>query len=324
MEAIVLFARADGILNVKHTAPETLDGTGYSAKFQPEAGHASFQFHLQPDLHRNSMTSSCGQTQFTSSNARAALFIAHPGHELIVHGWLELVRPFVFVLTDGSGRTNQSRLKSTTEILNQTGAKLGSIYGRLTDNAAYSAILDREFDLFIRLAKELAEAFIAERIDYVAGDAAEGYSPTHDVCRLIIKAAVKIAYQRTGQRVANFEFPLVRPPDADRAPLHPDDIWLQLDDEAFARKLASAKGYAALTSEVLAALSRESADAYRIECLHRVDASCDTRGWNGERPFYEDHGEKQVAAGYYQRVLRYHQHIEPLAAALSCYAEKNA
>ena len=208
------------------------------------------------------MTSSGGQTQFTSSNARAALFIAHPGHELMVHGWLELMRPLVFVLTDGSGRTNQSRLESTTEIVNQTGAKLGCIYGRLTDRAAYSTILDREFDVFIRLAKELAEAFVAERIDYVAGDAAEGYSPTHDICRLIINAAVKIAYQRTGQAVANFEFALVRPPDADLAALHPDDIWLQLDEEAFARKLDSAKGYAALTSEVSVALGREPANAY--------------------------------------------------------------
>ena len=298
-----------------------------AAKFQREAGPAIFsvsQFHLQPDLQCNSMTSSCGQTQFTSSKARAALFIAHPGHELIVHGWLELVRPFVFVLTDGSGRTNQSRLKSTTEILNQTGAKLGCIYGRLTDRAAYAAILDREFDLFIRLAKELAEAFIAERIDYVAGDAAEGYSPTHDICRLIIDAAVRITNQRTGRSVANFAFPLVSPPDADLAALHPDDIWLQLDEEAFARKVASANGYAALRTEVSAALSKESVDAYRIECLHRVDGSCDPRGLDGERPFYEDYGEKQVAAGYYQRVLRYHEHLEPLAAALSCYAEKNA
>src|SRR2546429_9031484 len=122
------------------------------------------------------------------------LFIVHPCHELLVHGWVELAKPLVFVLTDGSGRTNQSRLKSTTEILNQTGAKLGCIYGRLTDRAAYSAILDRKFDVFIRLAKELAEAFIAQCIDYVAGDAAEGFSPTHDVCRLIINAAVKIAY----------------------------------------------------------------------------------------------------------------------------------
>ena len=140
---------------------------------------------------------------------------------------------------------------------------------------------------------------------------------------MIINAAVKIAYQRTGQAVANFEFALVRPPKGDLAALHHDDIWLQLDEEALARKLASANGYAALTSEVLAALGRESADAYRIECLHRVDGSYDTC-WNRERPFYEDYGEKQVAAGYYQRVLRYHEHIEPLAAALSCYAEKHA
>ena len=171
-----------------------------------------------------------------SSKVRAALFIAHPGHELLVHGWVELAKPLVFVLTDGSGRTNQSRLKSTTEILNQTGAKLGCIYGRLTDRAAYAAILDREFDLFIRLAKDLAEAFVAERIDYVAGDAAEGCSPTHDICRLIINAEVKIAYQRTGQAVANFEFALVRPPDADLAALHPDDIWLQLDESGYAEK----------------------------------------------------------------------------------------
>src|SRR5438874_3141732 len=93
-----------------------------------------------------------------------------------------------------------------------------------------------EFDVFIRLAKDLAEAFVAERIDYVAGDAAEGCSPTHDICRLIINAEVKIAYQRTGQAVANFEFALVRPPDADLAALHPDDIWLQLDESGYAEK----------------------------------------------------------------------------------------
>src|SRR5438874_11663728 len=71
------------------------------------------------------------------------LFIVHPCHELLVHGWVELAKPLVFVLTDGSGRTNQSRLKSTTEILNQTRVKRGRIYGRLTDRTAYAAILDR-------------------------------------------------------------------------------------------------------------------------------------------------------------------------------------
>ncbi len=292
-------------------------------KSQLETEPASSPFQPQPDVYRNSITSLYGQTEFaSSSNARAALVIAHPGHELLVHGWLELVRPCVFVLTDGSGRTNEPRLDTTTKILNEIGAKPGSIYGRLSDRAAYSAILNREFDLFIRLAKELADAFTAERIDYVAGDAAEGYSPTHDVCRLIINTAVRITNQSRGSGVANFEFPLVSPPIANLAALHREDIWLQLEEKAFARKMASAKGYTSLTSEVSAALSRASADAYRIECLHRVDGISDTRGWDGERPFYEDYGEKQVTAGYYQRVLRYHDHLEPLAEALSCYAEK--
>jgi hypothetical protein len=60
-------------------------------------------------------------------DARTALVIGHPGYELMVHGWLELTQPLVFVLTDGSGRSNQSRLASTTKILNRAGAKQGSI-----------------------------------------------------------------------------------------------------------------------------------------------------------------------------------------------------
>ena len=42
--------------------------------------------------------------RFTSEDACTALVIGHPGHELLVHGWLEVARPIVFVFTDGSGR----------------------------------------------------------------------------------------------------------------------------------------------------------------------------------------------------------------------------
>ena len=149
----------------------------------PRLGSPSVVFHMAKVCRRNVLIASgkmndpVGRPRFTIPDGRAALVIAHPGHELLVHGWLELARPVIFILTDGSGRTNQSRLESTTKVLNQTGAKPGSIYGRFTDRAAYAAILDREFDLFIRLASELAEALIAKRIDYVAGDAAEGYTP---------------------------------------------------------------------------------------------------------------------------------------------------
>ena len=260
--------------------------------------------------------------RFASADIRTALVVGHPGHELLVHGWLEITRPFVYVLTDGSGRSNQSRLASTTKVLNQTGAKCGSIYGRLTDAAGYAAILDHEFDRFVELVNELSGAFVAERIDYVAGDAFEGYNPMHDVCRLVINAAVAVARRARGHRVANFEFSLIGQPAACREPSHTNGIW-RLDDAAFARKITAAKRYAQLGGEVRAALERTSTDAYRVECLCPVDSSADNYHCD-DPPFYEQYGEKQVAAGYYHRVLRYNEHIAPLAEALRRYVERGS
>jgi hypothetical protein len=37
----------------------------------------------------------------------------------------------------------------------------------------------------------------------------------------------------------------------------------------------------------------------------------------GERPFYEIYGEKLVAAGTYQRAIRYRDHVLPIERALA-------
>ena len=251
----------------------------------------------------------------SAPDMRTALVIGHPGHELLVHGWLELTQPLVFVFTDGSGRSKQSRLASTTKILNQAGAKCGSIYGRLTDAAAYEAILNHEFNLFVGLARELCEALVVERIDYVAGDAFEGYNPMHDVCRLVVNAAVTEALRRSGHGVGNLEFSLIGKPTAGHEQRHADGICRRLDDGAFARKLAAAKGYAELAGEVNVALQQTSTDELRVECLRPVGPD-PGEYFPDQPPFYESYGEKQVAAGHYHRVLRYHEHIAPLAEAL--------
>ena len=253
-------------------------------------------------------------------HARAALVIGHPGHELMVHRWLEETQPLVFVFTDGSGRSNQSRLPSTTNIIKQAGARSGSIYGRLTDAESYSAILNHEFDLFTRLARELGEALVTERIDYVVGDAFEGYNPMHDVARLIINAAVTLVSRVTKHTVGNLEFSLLTPPLLSHEPSHADGICRVLDDAAFAKKMAAARRYIELAGEVEAAVERTSVAGLRIECLRPV-GSASTREAFNEPPFYERYGEKQVSAGHYQKVLRYREHVLPLAEALSRYAE---
>ena len=257
-------------------------------------------------------------------HTRAALVVAHPGHELMVYGWLETARPRVFVLTDGSGRSNQSRLGSTSRIISQVGAPPGVIYGRLTDQMAYSAILNHEFELFIGFARELSEAFVAEQTDFVAGDAIEGYNPMHDVCRLIINAAVNVANRARTRQIANFAFSLVSQSDA-RPELPPlNGICLQLDDGALARKMSAAQGYAELAGEVAGALERTPSNAFRIERLTPVEADAAASRCDEEPPFYEQYGERQVAAGHYQHVLRYAEHIAPLAEALNRFVAGSA
>src|SRR5437588_11931419 len=90
-----------------------------------------------------------------SRSVRAAVVVAHPGHELRVFGWIEQARPIACVLTDGSGRTGSSRLSFTTSLLESTGATLGPVCGQLTDADLYSALLDHRHEAFIEMTDRI-------------------------------------------------------------------------------------------------------------------------------------------------------------------------
>ncbi|MDQ1522700.1 MAG: hypothetical protein QOE47_624 [Pyrinomonadaceae bacterium] len=278
----------------------------------------------------------------------AALIVAHPGHEIRLHGWLELVRPQVFVLTDGSGRASRSRLDATTAYLSEYGVKRGGIYGRFTDREVYLALLARDFPIFLRLADELADSFLRDGIGHVSGDATEGYNSTHDVCRLLIDAAVEMASKAGGRAIRNFDFPIVNRPDYCVAGAALPVLRLELDGHQFQRKVSSArKYYPELASEVentyaggAAAtagalddyLARDEAerreharaglDMFRIECLRPVVADEESAAVSSRPPFYETHAERLVAAGHYEQVIRYREHLLPLSAALREHVER--
>lgn len=246
---------------------------------------------------------------------RATLVVAHPGHELRVHGWLELARPTVFVFTDGSGRTAASRLHSTTAVIQAAGASPGGIFGRFTDAAFYTAVLEHDVPLFTALTAELAAALVEDQIDCVAGDAAEGYNPTHDVCRLVINAATRIATRIRNVPIANLEFPLVGRPGSEGPA---GALCLELEPAVLQRKLRAALGYPEMAGEVAAALEAWGAEAFRKECFRSV-AQEDPAREPEEPPYYERFGEERVGAGSYERVIRYREHILPLADALRSY-----
>jgi hypothetical protein len=250
----------------------------------------------------------------------AALLVAHPGHELRLHHWLETARPRVFVLTDGSGGAAASRLAKTTAILRAAGAEPGSIYGRYSDRDLYGAMMSPDRGWVVDLAEELARGIAGCTV--VAGDAAEGFSPSHDLARLLINAAVELVAARSGQRPENYEFPLNEgtggDPSAPDRVLRRDDpgLTVRLDDAALGRKLAAARRYDELAHEVDHALEVYGPDAFRTEYLTPVRYGLDLDAVVPRPPYYETFGEGRVGDGRYREVLRYDRHFAPLAAAL--------
>ena len=270
----------------------------------------------------------------------AILAIAHPGHELRVHHWLETTRPQVWVLTDGSGHTGRSRIDSTSRVLEATGAVPGPVYAYLSDAALYDAVLNFDPRPFIAVVDRLGAALMQEHVSCVAGDAEEGYNPAHDICRLIINAAVHLVQLKQDRHVPNYDFTLAGTPATSSDELRDGSLWLNLDDAAFARKVSAARNYPELQAEVEAAFNGtpngtlgnnpilnersratygvSTANNFRVECLRYVDPS-DPRPDKDMIPFYEEYGEQQVRAGHYTRVLRYREHILPLAKTLEAH-----
>ena len=261
-----------------------------------------------------------GQPGAIVSGSRAALVVAHPGHELRIHGWLERTRPLVFVLTDGSGARGRSRLDSTTRLLERAGAAPGAIYGVVSDRRLYEIILSGDVSWFVALASSLLHALLAARVEVVAADALEGFNPAHDLCRHIVDAVVARA-RSAGRSLEGLAFPLDAPPGVPEKRLPPGCVHLDLSDRELARKLESAQAYTGIDQEVREALERHGADAFRREVLWPADAAPFAPT---DPPAYERFGENRARAGTYGQVIRRRDHIDPIVEALRRFAEGTA
>lgn len=252
------------------------------------------------------------------TGARPALVVGHPGHELRVYGWMRRARPVVHVMTDGSGSRGESRIASTGAILDEVGAVRGSIFGRMSDREIYTAMLAGDHARFLALAEELAASFVRDGVEMVTGDAVEGFNPSHDVCRYVINTAVRLA-SADNRSICCFAFPLDRAPDAPHDTGDGRVLHIELDDDTLARKLQAAYGYPELRSEVEGAIRRFGSEPFRTECLSPVDLT-DPYGLDPNQiPFYESYGAQRVAEGAYQHVVRFREHVKPLADALWCH-----
>jgi hypothetical protein len=247
---------------------------------------------------------------------KIALMVAHPGHELMVYHWMEKYRPIYFCLTDGSGGNAQSRLASTAGLLDKVGVRPGPLFGRYADKQVYQLLLDGRVEVFVELARELADQWVAGDIDCVSGDAVEGFNPVHDVCRFVVDGAAALAGARMGKSLQNFDFVLDGPPDACPPDVQGEARGVRLDEAALDRKLDAATEYKEMTYEIRATVLRFGRAAFAQECLRPVTTAAMLRQFETELPVYERYGNIRVNQGLYHDVIRYHQHVLPVRQAI--------
>lgn len=249
---------------------------------------------------------------------RTALILGHPGHELRVFRFLEIHQPIVYVLTDGSGNNGgASRISSTKKVLETTGASPGKVFGRFTDKQIYDHILSQNIDAFSELIGELEEDLRKQGIERIAGDACEGYNPTHDLCRYMINAiAEKNGFE-------NYDYLLDGPPHACPEELKKAAIWMHLNEEEFARKLAAVDNYPELLEDVRMTLEKHGKAPFMIECLRPVKGIQKLNPWSTPLPHYETYAKSKIEQGKYDQIISFEKHLLPLAERLRDYAHSN-
>jgi hypothetical protein len=234
----------------------------------------------------------------------------------MVYHWIEQHTPIYCCLTDGSGGRATARVASTTRLLERVGATPGPVYARYPDRTIYRLLIEKRVDVFVALAREIAEALIAGEVDCVAGDAVEGFNPVHDLCRILIDAAVKIAHRRTGRTIANYEFGLDSSPANALAAPRPGTVIMHLDDQALDRKLAAAFAYPEMRAEVETAVARFGRQAFAVEVLQPAGTHIMAEKFEREVPGYEQSGHIRVSQGVYSEIIRYQDHVQPVLRAM--------
>ena len=176
-----------------------------------------------------------------SSNCEAttAIIVAHPGHELLLHHWLEIDRPIVFALTDGSGGHGEDRRAMSLRIIEAAGASVGPVFGLAPDKDWYAAILAGEYSLFDQASSLIAAACRSAGVRRIVTDSIEFYNPMHDLCNAVAAGIVRNLREGGATDVELFDYAIEYP----NLRNGPAAMELSLTDEALRRKQSAIASY---------------------------------------------------------------------------------
>jgi hypothetical protein len=245
---------------------------------------------------------------------KTALIIGHPGHELRAYAFIKKYKPDVFILTDGSGSNDVSRIHQSIKLIDSLGAKFQNSIKIFTDVELYKVILEQDLSEILSYKNRLKDIIIKNDYDVIVGDALEGFNPTHDICRYLINGIVSdILANNNSKKILNYDFALDAAPNNISIDDNIGGLSLKLSDEEFQMKLNAAMAYPELKYEVDTAIEKYGREVFLWESFRKVLDLNQISNWGDVKPYYEVFGEKRVKDGFYSKIITFEKHIKPIA-----------
>jgi hypothetical protein len=241
---------------------------------------------------------------------RTALLLAHPGHELRLHGLIARTKPFCMILMTGSrSGDSQSRRFASARVLEGLGCSTS--FGAVLDRDFYKIVLQGDIAPFVQWIETIARDLVANRIDRLLVDGWQLYSVSHDLTHVMGRLAAQQASRLLGRSIEVFHFEVMPGALAGIAEVGAPAAEILLSDAELDAKLRAIENYPEIAAELEAFRQIKMEEAARVESIFRPPGLEEIIRPPSAPPKYEFYGEQRQAQGIYRDVIRWH-HVEEI------------
>lgn len=208
-----------------------------------------------------------------------ALAVAHAGHELRLHGFIEQAKPYMFILTDGSSdkaspRMGYSQIYASNLFPEQKDTFMTFSLGNLSKEEKYikdsqliNEMMSGRTEFFEMYAGEMAHIMIEKQIDYVVCDASEDADVAHEIGVILTDVAIRLVEKMSRKKIMRYEYAVTKPYNHD---LTEDCIHIVLDEPMAQRKIEElSKYHVSLLSEMKQDIDVDETVIYQLKQIEK-------------------------------------------------------
>lgn len=247
---------------------------------------------------------------------KSAAFVAHPGHELRLHGWMSRTKPLCMILTTGSrSGEDRARLNTSATIIENVGGHCSSLFGVVLDRDLYKTILEGDLLPFHHWTDRLTDLLVENRIQRLIVDGWQLYSVTHDLTHIMGRLAAERASRVLGYEIEVLQYEVVPGPLAEFTDIGQPECDVSLSDSELGAKMAAIKGYPDIELELMEIEQIEQETHAKHERFFSPPPIERLTKAPPAKPRYEAYGEARLAQGTYKNVIRW-SHVEKIIREL--------